>query len=63
MARCEDVAELSATQRVEEIRIGLPWQVVIGPNGVAGDYVEMKNRATGERQEISASAALARLTA
>jgi len=43
--------------------IGLPWQVVIGPKGVAGDYVEMKNRATGERQEISASAALARLTA
>jgi len=43
--------------------IGLPWQVVIGPKGVAGGYVEMKNRATGERQEISAEAALAQLTA
>ena len=43
--------------------IGLPWQVVIGPKGVAGGYVEMKNRATGERQEISAEEALARLTA
>jgi prolyl-tRNA synthetase len=43
--------------------IGLPWQVVIGPKGVAGGYVEMKNRATGERQEISAESALARLTA
>jgi prolyl-tRNA synthetase len=43
--------------------IGLPWQVVIGPKGVSGGFVEMKNRATGERQEISADAALAQLTA
>nr|MBC8337257.1 proline--tRNA ligase [Alphaproteobacteria bacterium] len=43
--------------------IGLPWQVVIGPKGVSGGFVEMKNRATGERQEISAEAALAQLTA
>ncbi|CCG43136.1 proline--tRNA ligase [Magnetospirillum molischianum] len=41
--------------------IGLPWQVVIGPKGVAAGIVELKNRATGERVELSAEAALARL--
>ena len=32
--------------------IGLPWQVIIGPKSVEGGYAEIKNRATGERQEI-----------
>ncbi|MDA1089982.1 MAG: proline--tRNA ligase [Proteobacteria bacterium] len=43
--------------------IGLPWQVVIGPKAVAAGVVELKNRARGERQEISADAAMALLTA
>ncbi len=43
--------------------IGLPWQVVIGPRGVATGTVELKNRATGQREEISPESALARLTA
>ena len=34
--------------------IGLPWQVVIGPRGAAEDRVELKNRATGEKHDISA---------
>ena len=41
--------------------IGLPWQLVIGPRGVAAGTVELKNRKTGERPEISAEAALAKL--
>ncbi|MBT7488448.1 MAG: proline--tRNA ligase, partial [Rhodospirillales bacterium] len=41
--------------------IGLPWQIVIGPRGVKSGVVEMKNRATGEREEISAEAALSKL--
>jgi prolyl-tRNA synthetase len=41
--------------------IGLPWQIVIGPRGVKNGVVEMKNRATGEREEISAEAALSKL--
>ena len=43
--------------------IGLPWQIVIGPRGIAAGTVELKNRATGEREELSAESALARLTA
>jgi prolyl-tRNA synthetase len=41
--------------------IGLPWQVIIGPKGLGKGVVELKNRATGEREEISAESALARL--
>ena len=38
--------------------IGLPWQLIIGPRGVANGVVELKRRATGERQELSLDAAL-----
>ncbi|MFP6740830.1 MAG: proline--tRNA ligase [Alphaproteobacteria bacterium] len=43
--------------------IGLPWQVAIGPRGIKNSVVELKRRATGEREELSAEAAVARLTA
>ncbi len=33
--------------------IGLPWQLIIGPRGVAAGEVEIKCRATGERQTMS----------
>jgi len=42
--------------------IGLPWQVIIGPRGIANGQVELKRRATGEREELSVESALARLT-
>ncbi|MEM8663868.1 MAG: His/Gly/Thr/Pro-type tRNA ligase C-terminal domain-containing protein, partial [Pseudomonadota bacterium] len=38
--------------------IGLPWQVIVGPRGAADGTVEVKNRATGERQTVSGEAAL-----
>ena len=36
---------------------------IVGPRGLAAGKVELKRRATGERQELSTDAALARLTA
>lgn len=33
--------------------IGLPWQVIIGPKGVAAGRVEVKNRRTDERLDLS----------
>ena len=36
--------------------IGLPWQVIVGPKGIANGQVELKNRKTGERQELSLEA-------
>ena len=41
--------------------IGLPWQLIVGPRGIAAGTVELKNRATGERHELSIDSAIARL--
>ncbi|MFY7781660.1 MAG: proline--tRNA ligase, partial [Tagaea sp.] len=43
--------------------IGLPWQLVVGPRGLANGKVELKRRRTGERLELSAEEALNRLLA
>jgi prolyl-tRNA synthetase len=42
--------------------IGLPWQLIVGPRGVKDGTVEVKRRTTGERQTLSAEAALELLT-
>jgi prolyl-tRNA synthetase len=41
--------------------IGLPWQIIVGPKGVASGEVEVKERATGARQSLSFESALNRL--
>lgn len=41
--------------------IGLPWQLIVGPRGIASGTVELKNRRTGEKQELTVESALARL--
>jgi prolyl-tRNA synthetase len=43
--------------------IGLPWQLVVGPRGLANGKVELKRRRTGERVELSVEEALNRLLA
>jgi prolyl-tRNA synthetase len=43
--------------------IGLPWQVALGPRSLTAGTVELKNRATGAKEELSAEAAIAKLTA
>ncbi|MBC6980748.1 MULTISPECIES: proline--tRNA ligase [unclassified Caulobacter] len=43
--------------------IGLPWQLIIGPKGLAEGVVELKRRATGERETLPLEAALTKLTA
>ncbi|HWD48610.1 MAG TPA: proline--tRNA ligase [Rhizomicrobium sp.] len=40
--------------------IGLPWQLVIGPRGLEKGMVEVKNRATGAKEELSMDAVLNR---
>ena len=40
--------------------IGLPWQVAVGPRGLKAGVVEVKNRATGAREELAPEAALAK---
>jgi len=43
--------------------IGLPWQLIIGPRGLADGVVELKRRATGERQTLPLDDALAAVCA
>lgn len=38
--------------------IGLPWQLIVGPRGLDAGTVELKHRASGERRELTAEAAL-----
>lgn len=41
--------------------IGLPWQVIIGPRGLKNGVIELKRRATGEREELSLDSAFSKL--
>lgn len=41
--------------------IGLPYQLVIGPRGLKEGMAEVKNRATGERENIALSEVVAKL--
>lgn len=41
--------------------IGIPWQVLIGPKGLAKGKVELKRRADGSRELLSPGDAMARL--
>ena len=38
--------------------IGIPWQIVVGPRGMANGVVEVKNRLAGEAVEVSPDSAL-----
>ena len=41
--------------------IGIPWQVVVGPKGLAEGRVELKRRADGSRELVTPAAAVERL--
>jgi prolyl-tRNA synthetase len=41
--------------------IGVPWQILVGPKGLADGKVELKERATGERTLLSPADAAARI--
>ena len=43
--------------------MGLPWQLILGPRGVAAGTAELKNRRTGEKVDLPIDDAVERLTA
>jgi prolyl-tRNA synthetase len=57
----DDRDERAGAKFAEMDLIGLPWQFVVGPRGAAKGQVEVKNRKTGEKVELSVDAALERL--
>ncbi|MFT3689557.1 proline--tRNA ligase [Paenirhodobacter sp.] len=41
--------------------IGLPWRITVGPRGLAKNLVEVTSRRSGESEELSAEAAVAKI--
>ena len=41
--------------------IGLPWQVTVGPRGIKSEKVEIKNRSSGVKEELSIDEALRKI--
>jgi prolyl-tRNA synthetase len=58
----DDRPERAGVKFADMELIGLPWQLVIGPRGLKNGVVELKNRASGDKEEVSLESALARLT-
>ncbi|WP_158808214.1 proline--tRNA ligase [Beijerinckia sp. L45] len=42
--------------------IGLPYQIIVGPKGIAADEIEVKTRATGERETLPLGEVIARFS-
>ena len=59
----DDRDERAGVKFADADLIGVPWQLVVGPKGVAAGVVELKSRHSGEKHEMSVESALARLTA
>jgi prolyl-tRNA synthetase len=60
-ALLDDTAERPGAKFSVMELIGIPWQLVIGPNGLARGVVELRHRASGERHELSLESALSKL--
>jgi prolyl-tRNA synthetase len=54
----DDTAERPGGKFARADLIGVPWQMVIGPKGLAEGHVEVKRRATGERSTPSLESVL-----
>jgi prolyl-tRNA synthetase len=59
----DDSSERPGTKFATMDLIGLPWQLIVGPKGLAEGQVELKYRRTGERILLTPEAALNKLTA
>jgi prolyl-tRNA synthetase len=59
----DDRSERAGVKFADADLMGHPWQIIIGPRGAAAGLVELKRRATGEREELSLDAALAKVGA
>jgi prolyl-tRNA synthetase len=57
-ALLDDRDERAGAKFADADLMGLPWQIIVGPKGAARGMVELKRRATGERQDVSVEDAL-----
>lgn len=59
----DDTSERAGAKFNNMDLIGLPWQVVIGPRGLKNGVAEVKNRKSGEKEEIAIDQLVAKLSA
>jgi prolyl-tRNA synthetase len=59
-ALLDDRDERAGAKFADADLMGHPWQIIVGPRGVAAGTVELKNRRTGTREEVPVESALAR---
>jgi prolyl-tRNA synthetase len=57
----DDRAERAGAKFATMDLVGLPWRITVGPRGLAAGKVELTSRRTGESEELSPEAALARV--
>src|SRR3546814_19848410 len=57
----DDRYERSGAKFATADLLGLPWQLVIGPKGLASGVVELKNRRHGAKVDLSTESARSRL--
>jgi prolyl-tRNA synthetase len=60
-ALLDDRDERAGAKFADADLMGHPWQIIVGPRGVAAGTVELKHRASGERVELPTDAALLRV--
>jgi prolyl-tRNA synthetase len=58
----DDTAERPGAKFAGMDLIGLPWQVVVGPRGLEKGLVEVKNRKTDAKEEMSVDEVVNRFT-
>jgi prolyl-tRNA synthetase len=58
----DDTDERAGAKFASMDLIGLPWQIVVGPKGAEKGVIELKNRKTGEKIELSMEAVLEKLS-
>ena len=57
----DDRDERAGAKFADADLMGHPWQIIVGPRGAAAGTVELKRRETGQREELSLDAALAKV--
>ena len=58
----DDTEERAGAKFATMDLIGLPWRITVGPRGIGRGMVELTSRRTGESEEMSPEAAVARIT-
>lgn len=58
----DDTKESAGSKFATHDLIGIPWHIIVGPKGLSRGIVELKDRNTGEKHELSIESVLSRFS-